>query len=108
MARPPSRRFFSPTGFVTGFSLLNDFEPCPECFLSTFKLTFSPLPHTTFHSILFLFTPKITIFKKAKSTLLMKGYETYLRQFIDGSNMQLIIPVYPRLPVSCALLPTSS
>ena len=26
----------------------------------------------------------------------MKGYETYLRQFIDGSNMQLIIPVYQR------------
>lgn len=26
----------------------------------------------------------------------MKGYEAYLRQFIDGSNMQLIIPVYQR------------
>ena len=26
----------------------------------------------------------------------MKGYETYLRQFIDGSNMQLIIPVDQR------------
>ncbi len=26
----------------------------------------------------------------------MKGYETYLRQFIEGGNMQLIIPVYQR------------